>query len=55
MDAHILVPTLAVFIFLVKYVYSNDFDLDVISSFVTLDERPVSLLIPFVCWKQRKY
>nr|WCF43331.1 ionotropic receptor IR75p [Spodoptera frugiperda] len=52
MDAHILVPTLAVFIFLVKYVDSNDFDLDVISSFVTLDERPVSLLIPFVCWKQ---
>ncbi|XP_022816386.1 glutamate receptor 1-like [Spodoptera litura] len=51
MDVHILL-TLTSFVFLIQNIESIHFDFDVILSFVTLDERPVSLLLPFLCWKQ---
>ncbi|CAH1640114.1 unnamed protein product [Spodoptera littoralis] len=51
MDVHIFL-TLTSLVFLVQNIESIHFDFDVILSFVTLDERPVSLLLPFLCWKQ---
>ena len=40
------------FVLLVRCI--GDHRIDVIMSFVTLDNRPTSLLIPYLCWSQRK-